>query len=141
LVQESFLRAYRKLRTLREPEQFGPWIISIARFVGRERRRALHRDRHEYQGTEEISTLLSAESGTDLLERDQLEHVMQRLSELEERERLAVHMYYLDARDAEQAAELLGMSRSGFYALLRRAIARLATVTKSCASRGREGNR
>jgi hypothetical protein len=46
---------------------------------------------------------------------------------LGEQERVAIHAFFLDQQSARQAAELLGMSRSGFYALLQRAIARLAT--------------
>jgi RNA polymerase sigma-70 factor (ECF subfamily) len=48
MTQESFLRAFRKLATLREPARFCPWIVGIARHVARERRRTLRRDRHEF---------------------------------------------------------------------------------------------
>ena len=30
-VQESFLRAFEQLDTLREPAKFGPWVLAIAR--------------------------------------------------------------------------------------------------------------
>lgn len=30
-VQEAFLRAFESLHTLREPEKFGPWLLTIAR--------------------------------------------------------------------------------------------------------------
>jgi RNA polymerase sigma-70 factor (ECF subfamily) len=44
-VQETFLRALRRLRTLREAEAFGGWISSIARNVVRDvaRRRSMMR--------------------------------------------------------------------------------------------------
>ncbi len=48
LVQETFLRAYRRLAELREPERFGAWIAGIARHVARERLRSMRRDRHEF---------------------------------------------------------------------------------------------
>jgi len=48
LAQEVFLRAYAKLRTLRKPERFGPWIVSIARYVCCEWRRGRKRDRHKF---------------------------------------------------------------------------------------------
>ena len=51
MTQECFLRAYRKLRQLREPDRFGAWIVGIARQIGRERRRTLRRDRHEFHDT------------------------------------------------------------------------------------------
>ena len=49
---------------------------------------------------------------------EETELVMRRLAELPERERLAIHAFFLDECDAGQAAELLGLSRSGVYALV-----------------------
>jgi RNA polymerase sigma-70 factor (ECF subfamily) len=48
------------------------------------------------------------------------------VAKLPEQERLAVHSFFIHEKDARRAAELLGLSRSGFYALLQRAVARLA---------------
>lgn len=36
VAQETFYRAYRYLRTLRKPDQFGPWLMRIARNVCRD---------------------------------------------------------------------------------------------------------
>ena len=36
VTQETFYRAYRYLRTLRNSEQFGPWLMRIARNVSRD---------------------------------------------------------------------------------------------------------
>jgi DNA-directed RNA polymerase specialized sigma24 family protein len=47
---------------------------------------------------------------------------------------LAIHAFYLDGRDVRQAAELLGLSRSGTYALLARALARLAERVRDAES-------
>ena len=44
--------------------------------------------------------------------------MMRRLDELPERDRLAIHAFFLHERNACQVAELLGISRSGAYALL-----------------------
>jgi RNA polymerase sigma-70 factor (ECF subfamily) len=61
--------------------------------------------------------------------------VLRRVSELPERERMAIHMFFLQERDADQAARLLKLSRSGIYALLERALARLADGVRRGASR------
>jgi DNA-directed RNA polymerase specialized sigma subunit len=45
---------------------------------------------------------------------------------------MAIHAYFIDHQNSHQAAELLGLSRSGFYALLKRAVARLATNVQPC---------
>jgi len=134
MVQECFLRAYRNLGRLRDPTRFGAWVVGIARQVGRERRRSLSRERHEFHGPQssQIEAMAEVESVADAC--DQIELVMRRLAELEERERLAIHAFFLEQREAREIAELLGMSRSGFYALVQRAIARLATLMQRCES-------
>jgi DNA-directed RNA polymerase specialized sigma subunit len=43
-----------------------------------------------------------------------------------------LHAFFLQERDARQTAELLGLSRSGVYALLERALARLAARVRRC---------
>lgn len=136
MTQECFLRAYRKLNTLRDPARFGPWIVGVARHVARERRRSLRRDRHRFGDVPQ-----DAGTATDGLatvqDRDQLEMVIERLADLSERERLAVHAYFLDEQNAGQAAKLLGLSRSGFYATVQRAIAQLAAELRPCATKER----
>jgi RNA polymerase sigma-70 factor (ECF subfamily) len=127
MTQECFLRAYRKLATLRDRDRFGPWIAGVARHVARERRRSLRRDRHEFRDPEPAEVEPRSDIETNLHSRDQLEIVLRRLAELPEQERLAVHLFFFKEQNAERAAEVLGLSRSGFYALVQRAVARLAT--------------
>ena len=127
LTQECFLRAYRNLGRLREPERFGAWIVGIARQVARERKRSLRRDRHRFVG-EPLEVACDVNDTDQVDDAGGIEAILRKLSELDERERLAIHAYYLEGRDVRQAAELLGLSRSGTYALLARAVARLATL-------------
>ena len=112
--------------TLREPARFGPWISGIARQVGRERRRSLRRDRHEFHDPQLLQIDSPVVTDMELFDRDETERIMRGAAKLGEQERLAIHAFYLQQQDARQAAELLGLSRSGFYATLQRAIARLA---------------
>ncbi len=138
MVQESFLRAYRKLPVLGEPQRFGPWIVGIARHVGRERRRSLRRDRHEFREPQKWEIESPADGRTEMHDRDEFDLVMRRLAALEERERLAIHAFFFEQREAREIAEMLGLSRSGFYALVQRAIARLATPMQPCESTNEE---
>src|ERR1700683_4402932 len=39
ITQETFLRAYRRIGTLREPAKFGSWLIGIEKMVILEQRR------------------------------------------------------------------------------------------------------
>jgi RNA polymerase sigma factor (sigma-70 family) len=126
MTQECFLRAYRKLRALREPDRFGAWVVGIARQVGRERRRTLRRDRHEFQDAQPLNIVSGPNAEPSVDDRDEFEHVQRSLNQCDERERIAIHAFYLEHHGGSRAAELLGLSRSGFYALLQRAITRLA---------------
>jgi RNA polymerase sigma-70 factor (ECF subfamily) len=126
MTQECFLRAYRKLRALREPGRFGAWVVGIARQVGRERRRTLRRDRHELHDSQPVSLASGPNGVPSIDDRDEFEHVLRSLNQCDERERIAIHAFYLEQQGGSRVAELLGLSRSGFYALLQRAIARLA---------------
>jgi RNA polymerase sigma-70 factor (ECF subfamily) len=116
MVQECFLRAYRKLATLRDPARFAPWITGIARQVGRERRRTLRRDRHEFHDPQSLHNNSLTITEAELCDRDETERIMRCVAKLGEQERLAIHAFFLQQKDARQAAELLGLSRSGFYA-------------------------
>jgi RNA polymerase sigma-70 factor (ECF subfamily) len=131
MVQECFLRAYGKLTSLRDPAMFGQWVAGIARHVARERRRSLGRDRHETIGQHAVEIEWHAAAHADGHTREQLAEVIRQLAELPERERLAIHAFYLEGRDARQVSAILGLSRSGFYSLVQRAVARLAARIRS----------
>ncbi len=132
LIQECFLRAYRKLDQLLPRENFGPWLIGIARRVAGEKRRSLYRDRHRFVGTDLSNCETSAAdrwiespSGESL---DDLDLVLNHVRQLPEAQRVALELFFLEERNVGETAELLGMSRSGVYALLKRAC---RTVAKS----------
>jgi RNA polymerase sigma-70 factor (ECF subfamily) len=130
MTQECFLRAYKNLARLREPDRFGRWIVGIARQVARERRRTVRRDRHQFFGDDALEIPFDSDVAGAIESADETELVMRRVAELPERERLAIHVFFLQECDARQAAELLGLSRSGVYALLERALARLAALVR-----------
>ncbi|MCP4250721.1 MAG: sigma-70 family RNA polymerase sigma factor [bacterium] len=133
LTQEVFLRAYEKLGQLRDPDRFAAWLVGIARQVCREWRRQRLRERQGLAGFARQRE--SAEGWSDppeqrLVElRDQIGSAFGGASrsgpELTEQERLALHVYYLQERNVEEARGVLGLSRSGFYRVLSSACRRL----------------
>jgi RNA polymerase sigma-70 factor (ECF subfamily) len=131
MTQECFLRGYRKLDTLREPQQFGRWIVGVARQVARERKRTLRRDRHRWVADSLAESEPTADGATRVQDTEQLQLLMRSVAELPQRERLAIHAFFFEEQNARRAAELLEMSRSGFYALLNRALARLAGLMQT----------
>lgn len=117
LAQEVFLRVYVKLGRLKDTNRFGPWLISITRNVCREYRRGRSRDRHVLVGLEPPETQQSQKVNSD----DSLLDLQEAMARLSERERLALHAFYLQGQDVAQAQKVLGISRSGFYRLLQKA--------------------
>ncbi|MGA2796967.1 MAG: sigma-70 family RNA polymerase sigma factor [Thermoguttaceae bacterium] len=130
MTQECFLRAYKNLARLREPDRFGRWIVGIARQVARERRRSIRRDRHQFFGDDALEVPFDSDVVGTIESAEETELVMRRLAELPERERIAIHAFFLQECDVREAAKLLGLSRSGVYALLERALARLAALVR-----------
>jgi RNA polymerase sigma-70 factor (ECF subfamily) len=120
ITQECFLRAFRQLASLREPGRFRYWLVGIARQVVRE-----HRRRPWPQSlSQDVPSFREETAG--LADADEIEHVLRLVERLPEQERLAVHLFFLSGQDANETARLLNVSRSGTYALLKRACARLA---------------
>lgn len=128
LTQETFLRGYKQLSTLRDAGSFRSWIQGVARMVARERLRELSRERRRFESDANQRTLAAdtrcGESDAIELD-DEQRRVMSTLAELPERERLVVHAYFFHEQSADETATALSISRSGFYATLDRAMARL----------------
>lgn len=123
LTQEAFVRAYARLASLRDAGRFRPWLLGIARRVAHERRRALAREPRSRFDSEGLASIEAV--GPPREAPDETRHALAELARLPERERLAVHAYYFAGQRADAAAKGLGLSRSGFYATLDRAMKRL----------------
>jgi len=118
LCQEVFMRAYRKIDTLEKPQSFGAWLVAITRNVGREHRKKMARDRHQWQAElEAVSPVENAAESRGLEQRE----LFAAVARLPEDERLAIHLFYLDEQPAEAARAVMDLSRSGFYKVLNRA--------------------
>jgi len=123
LAQDVFLRAYERLGQMRDPECFGAWIVSAARHCcgewGRRKSRQQRRDA-ERAGIEPATATPS--------ERVRPEELRAMIARLPEKERLALHVFYLNGQSADEACRIVGLSRSGFYRALERAREQLRTL-------------
>ena len=132
-AQETFLRAFRKLEQLANPDGFRPWLYAIARRVCAERRRsAQRRDRHE-EGARVRLKLVQPDCPSPaetVAKGEQLDRLSAAIDELPEDERLAIHLYYIDEDPVTAGQDALGLSRSGFYKLLNRARQRLSATMR-----------
>jgi RNA polymerase sigma-70 factor, ECF subfamily len=125
LAQEAFLRAYKNLTALANPDRFDAWLVGIARRMGKEWLRDKVKDRRRLQNisADACRSNHSMPKNFDIL--------YSALKKLPEDERLAVHLFYLEEQSIEQASGLFGYSRSGFYRLLERARKRLGRLLRT----------
>jgi RNA polymerase sigma-70 factor (ECF subfamily) len=124
LAQEVFLRAYERLDELRQPERFGAWLVSFARRIGFEWCRSQGRERRKLR---ELTTHGHGNTSPEY-DREALELLQLAIAQLPEKERMAVHLFYLQEQHSEEARSVLGLSRSGFYRALERARSRLKSI-------------
>ncbi len=142
-LQETFIRACKSLHKVENADRLRPWLYGIARRVCSEKRRSeRRRTRHtEAAMNERMATLESASHASgrsahagdgqwtsDADRAEQLERLTQALNQLPDRERLAIHLHYLETDPVAAASSALGVSRSAYYKLLARAKEQLAAI-------------
>jgi RNA polymerase sigma-70 factor, ECF subfamily len=131
-AQETFIRAFRNLEQLDDPNRFRPWLYRIAGNVCSEKRRAAGR-RAKHEGAAMLNGTIERASRENAEPRcidhdEQLERLTKAMEQLTDQERLALHLYYLENDPVRTALPALGVSRSGYYKLLDRAKAKLAAI-------------
>ena len=143
-TQETFIRAHRLLHKVDSPQRLRPWLYAIARRVCSERNRAARRRaRHEENfaltreevqtppGRAPQTTVAATDDPSGQTERaEQLDLLSAAMEKLDARERLAIHIYYLEVDPMKAATTALDLSRSGYYKLLARAREHLASLMK-----------
>lgn len=120
LAQDVFMRAYEKLSHLREPARFGKWLVGIARLRCKEWRRQKLRSQNKNVGLNNAQA-----AAPDSPDDSRIELLREMITTLPEKERLALHTFYLQGSSADNARRIMGLSRSGFYRVLERARKRL----------------
>lgn len=120
ITQECFLRAYRQLASLRRREHFRYWLTGIARHLVRESRR---QPRHSPLEEEPAA---GGDDSVPLDDKDEIEHVLSLVARLPEQEQLAVRCFFLRDRNIADTAQVLDLSRSSAYEVIKRACGKLA---------------
>jgi len=105
-----------KLDCLHDPDRFGKWLIGIARLRCREwlRRNLRGQDKRVELSEAQIAV-------PDPPDDDRIEMLRKMIATLPEKERLALHTFYLQGKSADNARRVMGLSRSGYYRILERA--------------------
>ncbi len=131
ITQDTFLQAYKKLSTLKNPNQFAGWLYVIA---NRRCINWLNRHKPAMQSLEDTSMEEIEESAYTHYVSEQREaegakyryEIAQRLlAKLPESERTVMTLYYLGEMTAKEISKFLGVSVNTITSRLRRARERL----------------
>jgi RNA polymerase sigma-70 factor (ECF subfamily) len=113
LMQETFVRAYRNLQTLREDARLSTWLFGIAKNVAREQLRARKRSERKVELDDESVKELR-DGGLppdDFLINKELNGVIQdALSKLDEDKRLVFALKIFQQQSYEEIAAITGFS-------------------------------
>ncbi len=133
IMQDTFLRAYRKLPTLKNPDQFAGWLHVIANRLCIDWMRSQKSMMQSLEDTpvEEIeqSSYTHHISEQRMTERTEHYHelVKRLLEKLPEKERTVVTLFYLDEMSTKEIGKFMGVSVNTITSRLQRARKRLRT--------------
>ncbi len=134
LTQETFLRAYRRRDSLRDPDAVLPWLYSIATHVCLDRLRQRARQAPTQSGLdpEAVSASDQAPSAELLVEQEDMSTCVQAyVGGLSDSYRAVLLMHDVQGLTSREIAELLGDSTGSVKIRLHRARKQLQTVLES----------
>ena len=117
VVQETFLQAYRHLPLLRDPAHLPGWIATIARNLAIRLSKKTKREQDTLRSVATslpVSTPLSRHPGQDW-------DVRCALSEIPDKYREALVLFYIEETSVRESADMLGISEAAFKTRLHRA--------------------
>ncbi|MCY3741919.1 MAG: sigma-70 family RNA polymerase sigma factor [Candidatus Poribacteria bacterium] len=131
ITQDTFLKAYQRLSTLKKPQRFGSWLYVI---TANQCKAWLRKNRAWTQTLEDTSNLQLEEatySGYVIEENERMsietqhEVVKKLLAKLQESDRTVITLYYLGGMTYEEISKFLGVSEAAIRNRLYRARRRL----------------
>ena len=131
ITQDTFLHAYKKLATLKNPNQFAGWLYVIANrlCINWVQRKKSDMQSLENTDTREIEKSIYTHYISEQRERENAERryeiVKQLLEKLPESQRTVVTLYYLGEMTTKEIGNFLGVSVNTIKSRLRRARQRL----------------
>ena len=124
IAQEVFLKGWRQLATLKNPDSFLPWLREITRNLARDHLRAQRR-RPMTGETAEIALTLAADTAPTpaetVLQTEQERAAHEVIAMLPEESREVLLLYYREGQRSRQVAALLGITDAAVRKRLSRA--------------------
>lgn len=125
LAQETFIKAYLGIRSFKGLSSFGTWLYRIAynEFYN-------HTRRHQEEHVEEITRLEGASTAaTDAIDASMT--VQEALARLNDNERVAVTLFYIEDQPLKQVAKIMQMPEGSVKSLIHRAKGKMRVVVNS----------
>ena len=122
ITQDTFLKAYQKLSTLKDPARFPGWLYVIA---ARCCISWLRRNRVQVESFDNVKREMSAQSWTKYADARLREEVHNALESLPESERTVLTLYYMAGMTCEEIGRFIGTSCGAIRDRLYRARIRL----------------
>ena len=119
-VQTAWSIAWRRLHTLRDPEQIRPWLIAIAANEARQAVRARRR-----RPVIDISAVVMPDRGGDPADAIDLVDLQRALAHLKPDDRRLLALRFVAGFDSTEIARHTGLSASGVRSRLARLVERL----------------
>jgi len=122
VVQDTFLKAFTSLDTLRSPGKFGSWVLTIAR------NNALSFLRGK-KATDELDEKQTANDspGNTAQRKEFYAFLSEAITDLPDGDREAILLHYFSGKSAREVAQSLGVSRSAVLKRLERGRSKLGT--------------
>src|SRR4051812_1169378 len=117
--QEAFLRAWRKLEMLKEPQCFGNWLLGIARNVALDAGRKLRRQPAEPLADQDV--VIKADPLAGMHQREQSDRISAALQQLDDLSRSAIVLRYYENLSSREIGQLIGLSPAAVDMRLMRA--------------------
>ena len=131
ITQDTFLKAYQRLHTLKQPNRFAGWLYVIAnrQCLAWFRQKRLHKQTLENIDTPKANNDAYSrhivEEKAKTVQQEQQEVVKKLLDTLKESDRTVITLHYFAEMTCEQMSEFLGVSANTIKSRLRRARNRL----------------
>ena len=113
IAQEAFLKGWRQLPTLKNPDSFLPWLREITRNLARDHLRARRRQPMTGEAAD-LAILLAADTAPTpaerLLHTEQEAAALDVIAALPEDSREVLLLYYREGQRTPQVAQLLGLT-------------------------------
>ncbi len=126
-AQDAFIKAFHHLKNFNRESKFSTWLYRITFNTAISYKR---KHKASYQSIENV--VVEYDPGEDPLERsDKKTYISQAMHKLNEADRLALNLFYLQEFSLEEIADITGMQANTVKVRIHRARQRLADELKS----------